>query len=157
MSSSSSSSHCTHLLRPVDLAWIHWLHSRSVSSRPHLGTMWQVGHLDFYPDGGNEQKGCNNVVCNHFRAVYYYLHSITNENLFPSTECRIQKVGWIKKKDKCVEYNQYSRVKYNIGEGAYEQFCGHNHECSNKPRLSVADKVPYKCWSSTDYNNRWRC
>ena len=129
--------------------------SPSINNGEHFGTLWQTGHLDFYPDGGVWQNGCgvNLPHCSHGRAVVYYLHSINNKDLFPSTSCRFQPQGWLKI-EKCVEIDPNSRHKYNIGEDAYNQYCGYNHECNGKPRRTVADRVAYRCWSFTGYNNR---
>jgi len=58
-----------------------------------LGDLHQIGHADFYPNGGEEQIGCGQFDseglcgCSHGRSVTYYLESITNRELFPSKEC----------------------------------------------------------------------
>ena len=76
------------------------------------GTILQLGHMDYYPDGGSVQPGClfgidarpgGNLIskiyflvefiswflglCSHRRAVHYYLHSIREPWLFPSYPC----------------------------------------------------------------------
>jgi len=59
-----------------------------------FGDIHQLGHADFYPDGGETQNGCDNVKipglthkCSHERAFQYFLHSITNPDIFPCQEC----------------------------------------------------------------------
>jgi len=58
-----------------------------------LGDLHQLGHADFYPNGGEEQIGCGQFDpegfcgCSHGRSVTYYLASITNRVLLPSKEC----------------------------------------------------------------------
>ena len=62
---------------------------------PRLGDLNQLGHMDFYPVGGEEQPGCTLggpdalpfSVCSHNRAMYYFFHSILNTDLFPSQIC----------------------------------------------------------------------
>merc|ERR1712168_1619467 len=62
--------------------------------KSRLGDLHQIGHADFYPNGGEEQIGCGQFDseglcgCSHGRAVTYYLESITDKKLFPSKECR---------------------------------------------------------------------
>jgi hypothetical protein len=41
---------------------------------------------DFYPNGGQDQRGCLTNTCSHLRAVDYYIESIIN-NGFHSVRC----------------------------------------------------------------------
>ena len=59
--------------------------------QPHLGYLGQLGHRDFYPDGGSSQEGCVTGQdarpfgkCSHGRSYLYLLWSILEPTLFPS-------------------------------------------------------------------------
>eukprot|EP00091_Calanus_sinicus_P019315 TRINITY_DN479_c0_g1_i4.p1 TRINITY_DN479_c0_g1~~TRINITY_DN479_c0_g1_i4.p1 ORF type:complete len:571 (+),score=145.01 TRINITY_DN479_c0_g1_i4:112-1824(+) len=70
-------------------AVFHW-------ERPRLGYLQQLGHMDFYPDGGSHQSGCpatwisflEGWACSHSRAIIFYYYSIKEKNLFPSNPCK---------------------------------------------------------------------
>jgi len=60
-----------------------WFHSR-------LGDLNQIGHMDFYPQGGEQQPGCEYSlfsICSHERSVFYYYHSILEPSLLIGRAC----------------------------------------------------------------------
>lgn len=53
-----------------------------------VGTMQALGHVDFYPNGGTSQPGCNMVsVCSHAASHTLFIDSIRNECPFFSYPC----------------------------------------------------------------------
>nr|XP_054766048.1 pancreatic lipase-related protein 2-like [Lytechinus pictus] len=62
-----------------------------------MGILEPVGHVDFYPNGGDDMPGCpllREVACDHFRSVYYFEESIR------STDCAFTAYP-------CGSWNQY--------------------------------------------------
>ncbi|XP_054165873.1 pancreatic lipase-related protein 2-like [Oppia nitens] len=88
-------------LDPTDAVFVDAIHTDARHLIPDLGFgMYETsGHLDFYPNGGHDQTGCDTqrwlsiitdglmegvrrmVACNHQRAVDFYLASIDRKNI----------------------------------------------------------------------------
>ncbi|XP_056387347.1 pancreatic triacylglycerol lipase-like [Hyla sarda] len=90
-------------LDPSDAAFVDVIHTDGAPMIPNLGLgMSQVaGHIDFYPNGGEEMPGCSKnalsqivdldgiwqgtrdfVACNHLRSYKYYTESIRKADAF---------------------------------------------------------------------------
>ncbi|XP_066457495.1 pancreatic triacylglycerol lipase-like [Eleutherodactylus coqui] len=90
-------------LDPSDASFVDVIHTDAAPMIPNLGFgMSQlVGHLDFFPNGGEEMPGCqknalsqivdidgiwqgtrNLVTCNHLRSYEYYMESIQTPDAF---------------------------------------------------------------------------
>ncbi|XP_077990895.1 pancreatic triacylglycerol lipase-like [Glandiceps talaboti] len=81
-------------LDPRDAQQVDVIHSDAESLIPSRGLgIWQeCGHIDFYPNGGIDQPGCDrlgNEVCDHIRAAEYHLDSISPTCKFTSHLCEL--------------------------------------------------------------------
>ncbi|XP_077988166.1 pancreatic lipase-related protein 2-like [Glandiceps talaboti] len=79
-------------LDPSDANNVDAIHTDGDPLAPDLGFgIWQeVGHVDFYPNGGRDQPGCTgpgSEVCDHGRSHEYYHESIRSSCLFTSYPC----------------------------------------------------------------------
>ncbi|KAL4218198.1 hypothetical protein ACF0H5_022934 [Mactra antiquata] len=102
-------------LDPSDALFVDAIHTDAVPFEDAgFGTMEPMGHVDFYPNGGQVQPGCpssvsttlkelihfefteavDSVVCAHDRAVLYFGESIVN------TKCQFKAL-------KCESWNHY--------------------------------------------------
>ena len=69
-------------LDPSDACYVDVIHTDAHPwTTSGLGIIQTCGHVDFYPNGGYNQPGCGDqvgdLVCNHIRAVEYYLETIS--------------------------------------------------------------------------------
>ncbi|KAJ8418287.1 hypothetical protein AAFF_G00139960 [Aldrovandia affinis] len=101
---------CPALVRldPSDAKFVDVIHTDSLPMVPYLGMgMSQaIGHLDFYPNGGEHMPGCDKniiseivdidgiwegtrdfVACNHLRSYKYYSDSILHPEGFTGYPC----------------------------------------------------------------------
>ncbi|XP_066247225.1 pancreatic triacylglycerol lipase-like [Euwallacea similis] len=78
-------SNINNRLDPTDANYVHVIHTNDGL----LGFRINMGHSDYYPNGGSTQPGCGIDLagtCAHSRAYVYYAESISN-NHFLSTHC----------------------------------------------------------------------
>uniref|UniRef100_A0A8C6QBI0 Triacylglycerol lipase n=1 Tax=Nannospalax galili TaxID=1026970 RepID=A0A8C6QBI0_NANGA len=95
-------------LDPSDAQFVDAIHTDAAPIVPNLGfgMSQTVGHLDFFPNGGEEMPGCqknilsqivdidgiwegtrNFAACNHLRSYKYYSDSIVNPTGFAGFRC----------------------------------------------------------------------
>jgi hypothetical protein len=93
----------THMIKHTDGEFVDIIHTCGALN-PHaftmfrasrLGDLHQLGHADFYPNGGARQPGCGSVTgalgsagCAHGRANKYYIESVsTDDDAFATVIC----------------------------------------------------------------------
>ncbi|XP_048764050.1 pancreatic lipase-related protein 2-like [Ostrea edulis] len=95
-------------LDPTDAIFVDALHTDAESLVPNIGfgMSQAVGHVDFYPNGGRDQPGCNVdplthiqvqgglyegtaqfIACNHLRSYEYFTESINSVCPFEGYSC----------------------------------------------------------------------
>lgn len=126
-------------LDPTDADFVTAIHTDSSPFMTGgLGITQPVAHIDFYPNGGRNQPGCNNGVlnsitlergsffkgikrflgCNHIRSYDYFIESINTDCPFLAVPCS----SWTQfQEGKCFDCtNQYCpRLGYDAQPGNY--------------------------------------
>lgn len=132
-------------LDPSDAQFVDVIHSNGDGVlRGGFGSLQPMGHVDFYPNGGRVQVGCNSVLlsaisdiiygkwqslCNHRRALNFFMDS------FEFDKCRFRSFS-------CDSYENYLR-----GE-CFD--CGHNNEkCSYMGYMASYSKGRGKMYLTT--------
>lgn len=72
----------------TDAQHVQCLHT----NRGVLGTLYECGDSDYYPNNGIRQTGCFGSSCSHVRAAHFFEASLKPENIFMATECDISAV-----------------------------------------------------------------
>ncbi|XP_050047603.1 pancreatic lipase-related protein 2-like isoform X2 [Dermacentor andersoni] len=79
--------------RKQDVLYLDALHTSAGTNLllGHVGLRRPFGHVDFYPNGGIQQKGCegNGLACSHKRAYLYFVESLSQW-----TRCRFKSIAW---------------------------------------------------------------
>lgn len=126
-------------LDPSDAKFVDVIHTDGGNSPLEgLGLMEPVGHMDFYPNGGQSQPGCthekNRNLCEHQRSRDYFKESIKTCK-YSSVQCRSYDDFTA---SKCLEKNSrvsemgYHATKLNVPKGTSfylqtsteEPYCG---------------------------------
>lgn len=132
-------------LDPSDAQFVDVIHSNGDGVlRGGFGSLQPMGHVDFYPNGGRVQVGCNSVIlsalsdiiygkwqslCNHRRALNFFMDS------FEFNKCRFKSFN-------CDSYDSYLR-----GD-CFD--CGQNNEkCSYMGYLANYSKGRGKMYLTT--------
>ncbi|XP_036403183.1 inactive pancreatic lipase-related protein 1-like [Megalops cyprinoides] len=141
---------CPALVRldPGDAKFVDVIHTDSLPIIPYvgMGMSQAVGHLDFYPNGGEHMPGCDKniisqivdidgiwegtrdfVACNHLRSYKYYSDSILNPEGFTGYPCSD---GGVFESGRC----------FPCGDGACP-FMGHHADKFRRP--SGAEKMKF--------------
>lgn len=82
---------------PTDAVFVDAIHTDSKTLRVHgFGAIQEMGHIDFYPNGGSSQVGCENfdisvvqyMACSHYRVLRYYIESINSPCPYYGYPCK---------------------------------------------------------------------
>ncbi|XP_016964764.1 lipase member H-A [Drosophila biarmipes] len=72
-----------HQLSPTDAQFVEVVHTNAGGE----GTWEQLGHVDYYPNGGQTQPGCSSNSCSHERSLELLAEMWSPENDFVSALC----------------------------------------------------------------------
>ncbi|XP_023023483.2 inactive pancreatic lipase-related protein 1 [Leptinotarsa decemlineata] len=114
-------------LDPTDAQFVHVIHTNTA----FLGFRRTLGHVDYYPNGGEFQPGCPLDItgsCSHTRSYELYAESIVNGG-FSAERCNSQ---WDYDTGNCEDNMQSQMGGYSPDEGV-----------SGKYYLKTNDKSPF--------------
>uniref|UniRef100_F6Q1W0 Triacylglycerol lipase n=1 Tax=Sus scrofa TaxID=9823 RepID=F6Q1W0_PIG len=148
-------------LDPSDADFVDVIHTDAASLIPFLGfgTSQQLGHLDFFPNGGEEMPGCKKnalsqivdldgiwsgtrdfVACNHLRSYKYYSESILNPDGFAAYPCASYRAFESNKCFPCPDEGCPQMGHYA------DRFAGKTHEEQQKFFLNTGDSEDFARW-----------
>ncbi|XP_057299885.1 inactive pancreatic lipase-related protein 1-like [Hydractinia symbiolongicarpus] len=90
------SEHIDVRLDPTDADFVDVVHTDGKTILINgFGTIQEMGHIDFYPNGGFHQLGCGKLdigvvqylACSHYRAVRYFMESINSQCPYYGVPC----------------------------------------------------------------------
>ncbi|XP_017052057.1 pancreatic lipase-related protein 3 [Drosophila ficusphila] len=79
----TSGENLEHKLSSSDAEFVEVIHTNAEG----LGTWDQLGHVDYYPNGGQSQTGCSTNSCSHERSFELLAEMWSPENDFLSARC----------------------------------------------------------------------
>ncbi|KAK0076605.1 hypothetical protein PV325_005100 [Microctonus aethiopoides] len=99
------SENITCRLDKTDARFVDVIHTSSNHGAP--GIRNRIGHVDFYPNRGFMQPGCEGdsdgtMICSHRRAWNFYVESVFNPYGFPASRCQSLRMLM---KDRCAKSN----------------------------------------------------
>ncbi|XP_056013685.1 inactive pancreatic lipase-related protein 1-like [Ostrea edulis] len=128
-------------LDPSDANFVDVIHTDAASLlEMAFGIRTLNGHVDFFPNGGSKQPGCqrslwtniqnflkgkfgritDSVACSHMRAIYYFIESINSPCEFQAFPCNTY---WDFYQGKCATCNEgCNRMGYHADESATGKF-----------------------------------
>ncbi|XP_022425225.1 inactive pancreatic lipase-related protein 1 [Delphinapterus leucas] len=148
-------------LDPSDADFVDVIHTDAAPLIPFMGfgTKQLVGHLDFFPNGGEEMPGCKKnalsqivdidgiwagtrdfVACNHLRSYKYYSESILNPDGFAAYPCASYKDFESNKCFPCPDEGCPQMGHYA------DRFAGKTHEEQQKFFLNTGDSSKFARW-----------
>jgi len=75
-----------YILDITDADFVDIIHTNGGNDDDHMAIFETIGHVDFYPNGGQDQPGCDIKFCSHLRAVPLFAESINSQG-FRSLRC----------------------------------------------------------------------
>ncbi|KAJ8041016.1 Pancreatic triacylglycerol lipase [Holothuria leucospilota] len=129
-----------------DAMFVDAVHTDSAANG--AGISQTIGHRDFYPNGGYSQPGCRwwQFICDHARAVYYYIESIHNRNCgFRGVPCESEDAF---AKNLCSDCGNSTCPRMGY-------FSNTNHDSSGKFYLYTESTFPY-CAKRRRYSRLYR-
>ncbi|XP_057297074.1 pancreatic lipase-related protein 2-like [Hydractinia symbiolongicarpus] len=122
-----------------------------------FGTAQELGHLDFYPNGGHDQPNCRNLdngvtqylTCSHYRAIEYFTESINIQNCpsrgYPCKDYQTFAKGLCTKCTTCprmgysaVEYKDSATGVYYLQTAGKKPFCAHHYNIAFYTESQIA-------------------
>ncbi|XP_064479480.1 pancreatic triacylglycerol lipase-like [Ornithodoros turicata] len=133
-------------LSRTDAQFVDVIHTDTSGMVPFggFGLKEPIGHVDFYPNGGDKQPNCSraDVLCEHLRSYDYYLETITRAG-----SCTM--VGFVCsdwesfQEGHCTECGPRDDRCLLFGEGAAEKGLLHDRSKSLTVYLSTGGYYPY--------------
>lgn len=114
----------TDRLAETDARFVHAFHTCSL----FFGVSFSLGDVDFWPNGGLTQPGCDDLRCSHRRAYQFYVESVTNNQFYGR---------------KCDSYKNFESRNCSENEKALMAGANINTGISGEFYLDTNSKSPY--------------